>query len=125
MAIVRAAQAPIFELGGNHFRGLTSPSRGSSELATWQLEVDPNTEGVAHSIDHEEVFIVLAGKLTVKVNDVESELTAGDAISVPAHSQMAVSNRNELVARSIVCVSVGLQATMADGTVIGTPPWAR
>ncbi len=125
MAVIRAEQSPIFEQGGNYFRGLTSPSRGASELVTWQLEVAPETEGVGHSLDHEEVFIILEGTLTIRVGETENELKAGDAISVPALSQMAVSNRSERVARSIVCVPVGIQAVMADGTVVGTPPWAR
>ena len=125
MAIVRAEQSPIFQQGGNHFRGLTSPSRGASELVTWQLEIEPETEGVGHSLDHEEVFIILEGALVVSVNGAENELKAGDAISVPAHSQLAVSNRSDKAARSIVCVPVGIQAVMADGTVVGTPPWAR
>ncbi len=125
MAVIKAAEAPVFEIGGNLFRGLTSPSRGANELVTWQLEVSPNSTGATHSLDHEEVFIILEGQLSIMVDEVMHELTSGDAINIAAQSQMAVSNRTEKVARSIVCVPVGIKAVMADGTVVGTPPWAR
>src|SRR5690349_14512529 len=83
MAIVRAAEAPVFELPGFQFNGLTAPSRGAQELCTWRLWVAPGAASDLHKLDHEEVFIVLAGTLTTVVDGQETVLSPGDALSVP------------------------------------------
>lgn len=127
MSIVRATEAPIFELPGTRFTALTAPSRGATELSTWILELEPGSgkDGQKHWLDHEEVFIVLNGVLTASVNDEEAEIKPGDALSVPARALMAISNRGEVPVRAVVCIPAGTQATFADGQEIGTPPWAK
>jgi hypothetical protein len=59
--ILRAAQAPRFDIPGVTFVGMASPSRGSEQLCTWKI---------------------------------------------------------------IVAIPAGFSASGADGTSIGTPPWA-
>lgn len=126
MAIVRAAESPRFDLPGIHFFGLLSPSRGSTELCTWRLEVDPGTgvDGEPHQLDHEEVFVILEGSLTITVNGQASDLTAGDAIAVPARSLLSVANLTSEPAKALVCIPAGFQAFTANGEAFGTPPWA-
>jgi quercetin dioxygenase-like cupin family protein len=125
MSITRAAQVPFFDLDGFHFLGYTSPSRGSTELCTWQLTIDPGAASDAHRLNHEEVFIPLQGTFSVVLEGEEFELTAGDAISVPPQCLLQVTNRSNQVARVLVCISAGFKATHADGSDIGTPPWAQ
>lgn len=125
MPITRAAQAPHFDLDGFHFLGYTSPSHGSTELCTWQLIIDPGATSDAHRLNHEEVFIPLQGTFSVVLDGEEFELTAGDAISVPPHCLLQVTNRSNQVARAHVCIKAGFKATHADGSEIGTPPWAQ
>ena len=125
MPIIRAAQAPHFDLDGFHFLGFTSPSRGATELCTWQLDIDPGAASDAHRLKHEEVFIPLQGTLWVVLDGEEIELTTGDALAVPAHCLLQVANRCNEAARALVCVSAGIRATHADGREIGTPPWAQ
>lgn len=125
MPITRAAQAPRFDLDGLHFLGFTSPSRGATELCTWQLEIDPGAASDAHRLNHEEVFIPLQGTLSVVLDGEEIELTTGDACAVPAYCLLQVANRSNEVARALVCVSAGFRAMHADGREIDTPPWAQ
>jgi quercetin dioxygenase-like cupin family protein len=125
MPVTRAAQAPHFDLDGFHFLGLTAPSRGATELCTWQLDVDPGAESEAHRLTHEEIFIALQGTLAVALDGEETTLTSGDAIAVPAHSLLQVANRGNEAARAYVCISAGFKAIAADGQEIGTPPWAQ
>src|SRR4051812_33963476 len=125
MAIVRAAEAPVFELPGFQFNGLTAPSRGAHELCTWRLHVAPGAASDLHKLDHEEVFIVLAGTLTTVVDGHETVLSPGDALSVPAHTLLAVSNPTSTPASAIVCLPVGAQGEFADGRKVGTPAWAQ
>lgn len=125
MPITRAAQAPRFDLDGFHFLGFTSPSRGATELCTWQLDIDPGAASDAHRLNHEEVFIPLQGTLSVVLDGKEIELTTGDACAVPAHCLLQVANRSNEAARALVCVSAGFRAMHADGREISTPPWAQ
>jgi mannose-6-phosphate isomerase-like protein (cupin superfamily) len=125
MPIVRAANAPAFTLEGFHFIGLTAPSRGASELCTWRLKIDPQARSEAHWLDHEEVFILLDGAITISIAGEDNELHAGDAISVPARSLLQLTNPYEIAAHALVCLPAGARGTMADGRQVGTPPWAQ
>ena len=125
MPIIRAEQAPHFDLDGFHFLGFTSPSRGATELCTWQLAVDPGAISEAHRINREEVFLPLEGSLSIIVDGEEIKVLPGDAYAVPAHSLFQVANLSNEAVRALVCLSAGFIATSADGREIGTPPWAR
>jgi quercetin dioxygenase-like cupin family protein len=125
MPVVRTTNAPTFTVEGFNFMGLTSPSRGASELCTWRLEIEPHAKSEAHWLDHEEVFVLLDGVITISVAGEKFELHAGDAISVPARSLLQLANTNERAAHAVVCLPVGALGTMADGREIGTPPWAQ
>lgn len=122
---IRAAEAPAFTLPGVEFRGLTAPSRGARELCTWHLYVAPSPFGDAHSLDHEEVFVIIAGQLSIRLDGVESTLLPGDAIAVPAGTLLQVANPSDETTHALVCIAAGFQATMADGQHLGTPPWAQ
>jgi len=124
MPVVRRSEAPIFGLEGFHFTGLTAPSRGAQEICTWQLEVKPHAHSEPHQLDHEEVFVLLDGSITIVVADENVELHAGDALSVPAYTQLQLTKSGEQGAHAIVCIPAGTRATMANGQEIGTPPWA-
>ena len=125
MSVVRINEAPHFNVEGFHFTGLTSPSRGASEISTWRLEVEPGAHSDPHWLDHEEIFILLDGVITVSVAGESTELHAGDALNVPAHSLLQLTGSREQAAHAIVCLPAGTKATMANGQEIGTPPWAQ
>lgn len=125
MPVIRSTNAPTFTVDGFHFVGLTSPSRGASELCTWRLEIKPHAKSEPHWLDHEEVFVLLDGVITIAVAGETFRLHAGDAISVPARSLLQLANANEFSAHALVCLPVGAHGTMSDGREIGTPPWAQ
>ncbi len=116
------------ELHGAQFFPLSSPSRGGTELAVWQLRVAPGAPGTAHLIDREEVFVCQSGELLVEVDAGSSpaaepfRLRAGDALAVPAGSRLSAGAGPE-GAIVTVCTRAGLRAELADGTWI-SPPWA-
>jgi mannose-6-phosphate isomerase-like protein (cupin superfamily) len=126
MAIVRAIESPRFDLpGGIHFFGLLAPSRGSTELCVWHLEVDPGAgvNGEPHQLDHEEVFVILEGSLTITIDGQAFDAMTGDAVAVPARSLLSAENRTSTKASALVCIRAGFRATMANGEEF-TPPWA-
>jgi quercetin dioxygenase-like cupin family protein len=125
MPVVRAANAPIFTVDGSHITGLTAPSRGAGELCTWRIEIEPYAKSEAHWLDHEEVFILLDGAITISVAGEDIALQTGDAVSVPARSSLQLINTGRMTAHLVACLPVGAHGTMADGREVGTPPWAQ
>ena len=115
-------QAQPFELHGARFHPLSSPSRGGTELALWQLHLKPGSTGVPHTIDREEVFIGLAGELLIMVDGEQTRLAPGVVLSVPAGSLLSAGT-GAREARVLVCTRAGLSAVLADGTVLH-PAWA-
>lgn len=123
MLLIRAAEAPIFDLPGIRFTALAAPSRGSSQTCVWQLRVEPGlVSEEAHTLDHDEVFVVVEGAIRLAPDgDVAS---VGDAVVVPAGEPIQLDNAGEGVAVVHVAIKAGFVARMADGSVMGTPPWA-
>jgi mannose-6-phosphate isomerase-like protein (cupin superfamily) len=122
MQVIRAAEAPTFQLPGVRFTGLAAPSRGSAGLCTWKVTVDPGVGGEPHTIDRDEVFMVLSG--TVQITPDGDKLEAGDAVVVAAGEPIRLTNLGAGAAELHVAITAGFTGTMADGTTI-QPPWAQ
>ena len=122
MHVVRAAEAPTFELPGVRFTSLAAPGLGSAETCVWQLTVEPGVESDPHTLDHDEVFVVLDG--SVRLTPGGPSLGPGDAGVVPAGRGNRAHQPRRREARLHVAIRAGFTATMADGTPFGTPPWA-
>ncbi|WP_433160606.1 cupin domain-containing protein [Kribbella sp. CA-247076] len=122
MQVIRADEAPKFQLPGVEFTGLAAPSRGSAGLCTWKLAVEPGTGGgEPHTLDRDEVFMVLSG--SVQVTPDGEKLGPGDAVVVPAGEPIRLTNLGAEPAELYVAITAGFTGTMADGTTI-QPPWA-
>jgi mannose-6-phosphate isomerase-like protein (cupin superfamily) len=123
MTIVRAAEAPVFELPGVTFTALAAPSRGSADVCTWRITVAPGLRSdQSHRLNRDEVFMVTAGELRITPDG--ERLCTGDAVVVPAGEPIALENPTSEPAEAYIAISANFTATMADGTVLGTPPWA-
>jgi mannose-6-phosphate isomerase-like protein (cupin superfamily) len=123
MHVTRAFDAETFELPGVRFSSLAAPRLGSEQICLWQLTVDAGLDTPqAHMLDRDEVFVVIAGR--VRLTREGAELAPGDAAIVPAGSRIQLTNSSAEPAVLHVAVQAGFTATMADGTPVGTPPWA-
>src|SRR5215469_13579194 len=123
MHVIRGADAPRFELPGVGFTGLAAPSRGSAELCAWQLTLAPGLESPEpHVLDRDEIFIVTSGGIRLSP---DGEIAGpGDAVVVPAGEPIQVANPRSEPAEVVVMIRAGFHAKSADGTDMGTPPWA-
>ncbi|MBB5873880.1 mannose-6-phosphate isomerase-like protein (cupin superfamily) [Allocatelliglobosispora scoriae] len=123
MHLITATTAPRFQLPGVEFTGLASPSRGSGEVCTWRITVEAGlVSDQPHHLDRDEVFMVTSG--TLRLSPDGDPLHAGDAAVVPAGEPIQLVNPGAEPATAHVVIQAGFTATMADGTVVGTPPWA-
>ena len=120
MHVIRAAEAPVYELPGVTFTGLAAPSRGSAGLCTWRLSVSPSLQSPeSHTLDHDEVFVVTSGRIQL------TPAGPGDALVVPAGHPIQLVNPDPSPAEVIVAIRAGFTGTSADGSDIATPPWAQ
>ena len=124
MPVIRTRDAVEHRLHGSTFHSFAAPRSGSRELCAWRLEVTAGTEGVAHRVTREEVFLLLGGELTVTLDGVTSRVGPGEVVMVPAGAELKVDNTSAGTATAWVTTSVGLQATLPDGSRI-SPPWVR
>ena len=124
MPVLTTPESATHRLEGTAFTSLATPSRGSSDLAVWSVEIAPRTPGTPHSLTREEVFVVLVGEASVRLDGEQATARPGDAIVVPPGIPFEVANDDDSVLRLLCCMQAGGQARLADGTLI-TPPWAQ
>lgn len=122
MPVIRPADAMTFETHGSRFLSFVSPSKGSTQLCAWQLTIPAGLRGVAHRPSLEEVLLVLDGELQVTLDGEYAALHRGDAVLVPAGSELRVDAGPD-GASAWVTTTPGLEAVTVDGTRI-SPPWA-
>lgn len=122
MPIIHGATAPVFRMPNAAFTGLASPSRGASETCVWRLQVHPGAEPAEHSFDHEEVLIATAGRALASLAGTSHEVTAGDAVIVPAHTSFSLANPGAEPFEAVVALPVGALARMPDGQTLVPPP---
>src|SRR6266542_2160862 len=123
MAILLAADAGSVAFSAVALTGSAAPRRGAWQLCTRRMRVAPGSRAEqAHRLDRDEAFMVLAG--TVRITPGGEVLHPGDSLVVPAGEPIAVENPGTEPAEVYIAIAAGFTATMDDGTVLGTPPWA-
>lgn len=124
MTVIRAAEAPRFDLPGIVFTGLAAPSRGSGDVCTWRLTVEGAfASPEPHTLDRDEIFMVTTG--AIKLTPTGETVGAGDVAVAPAGTPIQLLNAGDAPAEVVVAIAAGFVAKAADGSVIGTPPWAQ
>jgi quercetin dioxygenase-like cupin family protein len=113
----------VFETHGSRFSSYASPSRGTTQLCAWRLDVPADLRGAPHRPSREEVLLVLAGELGISIDGATETAKPGDVVVVPAGSELRVDG-GSAPASAWVTTTAGLEARLADGSTF-TPPWAR
>ena len=124
MPVLAAPSGPTHAVDGARFTSLATPSRGSSDISVWRVEIAPGHPAVPHQLTREEVFIILAGRARVRLGDDVREAAVGDAIVVPVDTQFEIDVAGEEALHAICCMPVGGAARLTDGTLL-VPPWSR
>jgi len=123
MTLATLSEAPAIVNGGFVFRPLAVPSRGSSELAIWSLDVAPGARSDPHTVSREEVFLLRSGRISVEVGGEVHEPAPGDAVIVPPDTHLRLSNLGTEPALLTVCTSKGMLGSLNGQTI--APPWAQ
>jgi quercetin dioxygenase-like cupin family protein len=122
MPIFSPTDADEFEAHGSRFISFVSTARGASSLCAWRLEVAPDGQGVAHRPDHEEVLLLLRGRLNVTLGGIRETVDPGAVIHVPAGSELQIDGGPD-GATAWVTTTPGLTAAIGDDMI--APPWAQ
>lgn len=123
MPLASLADARADRLPGIVGRPLAVPSRGSTQLAVWALEIQPGPAGQPHSVDREEVFVLQHGQAVGTIADERHQLSPGDALIVPPDTPFSITVTGDQPAWFTVCTTAGIRATMNGATI--DPPWAQ
>jgi mannose-6-phosphate isomerase-like protein (cupin superfamily) len=122
MPIIRAENAPSFVVGDLVVVGLAAPSRGSRETSVWRFSVAAGVQGVAHSVDREEIFVALAGSAVAVLDDERIEVRSGDTLVVPPGQVFSLNNPGAVTFEAIAIAPVGVRARLSNGESFA-PPW--
>jgi mannose-6-phosphate isomerase-like protein (cupin superfamily) len=130
MPVIRAADAVTHDLHGARFSSYAAPARGSHELCAWRVDLPGGSHGVPHTVSREEILFVLGGTPQVTMSGQDGAAGdpvssgPGDVVVVPPGTTFQLDNPGREPASAWVTTSVGLEATLADGSRL-TPPWVR
>jgi mannose-6-phosphate isomerase-like protein (cupin superfamily) len=124
MPLLKSTSAPAFELPFLSVTGLAAPSLGARETCVWRLRIAPGAPGALHQVDHEEIFVALAGRALARVGEQTLELEPGDTLIVPARQDFSLANPGSEPFEAMAVLPVGGQATLPAGEPF-SPPWTR
>lgn len=122
MPFVHTTDTTTHEAHGSRFTPLANPTLGASDICVWQVHIPAGTTGVPHTLNHEEVVVVLDGHVRFQIDDDTTTLGAGESAVVPVGHRMSVGTQDQ-PATILASTRVGLEGTMADGSRF-TPPWS-
>ncbi|MFI0966913.1 cupin domain-containing protein [Streptomyces sp. NPDC021080] len=124
MPVVRSSEAVTHEVHGARFVSYAAPRSGSKELCAWRAEIPAGHRAPVHTVNREEIFLLLSGELLVTLDGHTERITAGDTVIITPGATLGIENPTRESALSWVTTSIGLQAELADGSTL-TPPWAN
>jgi quercetin dioxygenase-like cupin family protein len=102
---------------------LAGPSQGSTQLSTWRVRMAAGHESPVHTIDRDQVWMPLAGTFTFEVDDESSQVSAGQAVVVPA-GVVRRFHTADGPAEALVAMQADGQAATPDSEPRPVP-WAR
>lgn len=123
MHVITPTSASVTVTPAAVMTGLAAPSRGSSELSTWQVSMVPASAGPEHTIDREQVWMVTSGAIEVTADGRTQTVTAGQTVVLPAGAPRQIRTAG-LGAQALVAMAAGGQARTPDSEVARPLPWA-
>lgn len=125
MPHIPAQAARLIETPAATMRTYASPSTdASAPLAVWRTEMAADAAGPVHTIDRDQVVVVVSGHLEAEVEGVVASVPAGDALLVPAGStrRLAAGGGEPLI--TVTASLPGAVAAVGGGDPVPVP-WAR
>ncbi len=125
MNIIQSKAAPPYAAGGTTITGYAAPSRGATEVSLWLIKLAPGASSPLHEMDVEEVFLAVSGEAATVVDGIESTISAGDCLILPARTPFTLTAGSEQPFQAVACMTAGGKATLLPGGETFLPPWAE
>ncbi len=124
MSRIRLSEARVVETPAATMRTYASPTTAQpAPLAVWRTEMKPGSAGPVHTVDVDQVVVVVDGTLVAHLGGQEEELPAGDSVLLPA----GVARRLVAGSSGVVTLTTsmpGATATAGDADPVPVP-WTR
>ena len=125
MHVIRSKDAqPLETPNGNFGMGLATPSKGARQVSVIRQRQLPSGFNPTHTHDQEEVMVLLAGHVTLTLDDKRIVLAAGDTIIVPANMPHRLENTGDTDAEWLIISVVGVRFFRETGEE-AHPDWAK
>ncbi len=124
MHVITPSQESVTATPAAVMTGLAAPSRGSAELSTWQVRMEPATDGPEHTVDREQVWMLVGGSVEVTSMGRTETVAAGQTVVLPARTVRQLRTTGE-PAEALVAMRADGRAS-APGMDGDRPlPWAQ
>jgi mannose-6-phosphate isomerase-like protein (cupin superfamily) len=125
MNVVHASESEFIETPGSNFGvAVATPTRGAAEVSVIRQRQLPGGANPPHTHDREEVMVILAGEITMRIDDRSIELGPNDAAIVPPGTMHSIENASSEPAEWLLIAPAGVRFFHANGES-GSPPWSR
>lgn len=125
MIVIRTHDTQAIETpNGNVGTSLATPRLGARDVTVVRQRQTPGGFNPTHTQSREEVMILLAGTVTVSGGDERFDLSAGDALIIPAQTPHRVDNTGGTDAEWLIVSPVGMQFFRETGEE-ASPPWIK
>ncbi len=123
MTVIKATDAPTFDVHGSLITGGAAPSRGATQTCVWRVRLAPESRVAGHILDREEIFHVISGSLVATVGGEARTVTVGDTLIVPPGEILTLEVPSTGPFEAVVVMPVGAQARFAAGGEPFFPAW--
>jgi quercetin dioxygenase-like cupin family protein len=113
---IRSSDVPRQEFGGVRLASLSGPANGAESSIVLRGLVATGAEFPAHSHDHREILVFLAGKAAYTIGDEAGTVETGDVIFIPAGAVHSFEAKEDIDA--IAVLPAGAKTFAPDGTLI-------
>ena len=103
-------------------RTLVTPSTSPAmDMAVWRTELPAGVAGPKHTIDGDQLIVVVSGTVSVGLGDTAHEVNAGDAFLLPGGAPRVIAAAGGEPATTITVGHPGALATVGDGQPVQVP----
>lgn len=92
-----------------------------ASVAVWRTTLPPGGAGPVHTIDREQIVVVLDGELSATVGETTLSAHPGDAVVLPAGVVRQVRNDGATPAVTLTSALPGSRAQVGDATPVDVP----
>jgi mannose-6-phosphate isomerase-like protein (cupin superfamily) len=124
MTLISAADAAVFDIPDTHVVAYAAPSRGSTQLCLWRIDIAPGSTSPLHHMDCEEIFLCVDGSAVVAIDGEERRVGPGDCLVLPAGADFSFQVDEAAPFKAVACIPAGGKATMTESGDTIVPPWA-